>query len=98
MISLRRRRFLTNAFARLADAIFVRRERSRGSLPRAFALQLADFAQIQVALQSAHAEDEQHPVEMIELMLKRAGQQLFPVHLEPLALLVLCTNANFCGT
>src|ERR1035438_4836784 len=58
------------------------------SLPRAFALHLANFAQIQIAFESAHAEDEQHPIEMIDFMLKRARQQLFPVHLEPLALLV----------
>src|SRR5215469_15381138 len=41
-------------------------------LPSAFALHLADFAQYQIALERAHAEDEEHPVEMVNLMLKCA--------------------------
>src|SRR3569833_646493 len=51
------------------------------ALPGAFALHLADLAQHQVALQRAHAEDEQHSVEVVALVLKRARARFFAVQL-----------------
>src|ERR1039458_427400 len=63
------------------------------ALPLARALHFADLAQAQVALESAHAEDEQHAVEVVDLMLQAARKQLFSVLLEPLAVLVLGANA-----
>src|ERR1039457_942093 len=66
-------------------------------LPLAFALHLADLAQVDVALEGAHAEDEQHAVEVVDLMLDAAREQLSAVHLEPLAALVLGADADFGG-
>src|ERR1035438_1529036 len=67
------------------------------SLPLARALHLANLAQIEVALQCAHAKDEQHAVEVVNLMLDAAREQLFAIHLEPLALLVLGADADLGG-
>src|ERR1035437_5103552 len=58
-------------------------------LPLARALHFADLAQVEVALEGAHAEDEQHAVEVVDFVLKGAREQLFAFHLKPLALLVL---------
>src|SRR5208282_220928 len=66
-------------------------------LPGAFALHPANLAEIEAALESAHAEDEQDAVKMVDLMLEGAGQQLLAIHLEPLALLVLRAHADLCG-
>src|ERR1019366_392327 len=66
-------------------------------LPCAFALHLANPAQGQVALQGAHAEDEQHAVEVVDLMLETAGEQFRTVHLEPLSMRVLGANAHLGG-
>ena len=66
-------------------------------LPLARALHLADLAQIEVALEGAHAEDEQHAVDVVDLMLHGARQQVFAVHFEPLAVLVLGANADLGG-
>src|ERR1700680_2626249 len=73
------------------------RNPKRPALPRAFALHFANLAQVQVALQRAHAGNEQYAVEVIDFMLKGAPQQLFSVHLEPLAILILCANRDFEG-
>src|SRR6266567_7715877 len=67
-------------------------------LPRALALHLANFAQRHVALQPAHAEDEQHAVEVVDLVLEGAGQQFVAVHLKPFAVCVLRTDFHFEGT
>src|ERR1700722_8584037 len=69
-----------------------------GALPLAFALCLANLAQRQVALQRAHTEDEQHAVEMIDLVLEAAREQLLAIHLEPLAKLVLRANPHLGRT
>src|SRR5208337_1365756 len=66
-------------------------------LPDAFALHLANLAQIETALERAHAEDEQHAVKMVDFMLEAARQKLVAIHLEPLAVFVLRANANLCG-
>src|SRR5579863_3535481 len=63
------------------------------ALPRAFALHLANLAQRQIPFQGAHAKDKQHPIEMVDLVLKCPREQLFAVHLEPLALFILRSNA-----
>src|ERR1035437_9343491 len=64
------------------------------SLPLAFALHLANLAQVQVALEGAHAEDEQHSVHVVDLMLEAAREHVFAVHLEPFALLILGADAH----
>src|SRR6202021_1420320 len=66
----------------------------RPVLPGPFALFLANAAQNHVALQAAHTKDEQHAVKMVNLMLKSARQQLLPIHLKPLAVLVLRTHRH----
>ena len=63
-------------------------------LPSAFVLHLANLAQIQAALQRAHAKDEQNAVEMVDLVLKGARKQFFAVHLEPLAVFILGADAD----
>src|SRR5580698_3889893 len=65
-----------------------------GRLPLAFALQLANLAQVQVALERAHAKDEQDSVQVIDLMLHGAREQFFAVHLVPFAVLVLRADAH----
>src|SRR5215469_15327399 len=59
------------------------------ALPPTFALHLADFAEDHVALQPAHAEDEQRSVQVVDLMLEGARQQFLAVHFEPFAVFVL---------
>src|SRR5580704_5784907 len=66
-------------------------------LPGAFALHLANLAEVETALQRAHAEDEQHAVKMVDLMLEGARQQLKAIHLEPFTIFVLSANANLRG-
>src|ERR1017187_4559280 len=63
-------------------------------LPCAFALHLADPAQGQVALQTAHAKDKQHSVQVVNLVLKTTRKQRFAVHLKPLSLLILGAHAH----
>src|SRR5215469_896774 len=65
-------------------------------LPFSFALQLADLAHSPVALESAHAEDEQDAVEVIDLVLECAREKFFAVHLEPFAVLVLGADFYLC--
>ena len=67
------------------------------ALPFAVALHLADLTQVEVALEGAHAEDEQHAVHVVDLMLKAAREQVFAVPFEPLAELVLGANADLGG-
>src|SRR5580658_2342845 len=68
-----------------------------GALPFAFALRLANLAQGEVAFQRAHAKDEQHAVNVVDLMLHAAREQLFAVLLEPFAVLVLGANPHLGG-
>ncbi len=52
-------------------------------------LQLANLPQRQIALQLAQPKNKQHPVQVIDLMLKRPRQQLLALHFKPLALHIL---------
>src|SRR5437763_15632308 len=54
-------------------------------LPFAGLLQLFDFALDQVTLEGAQVIDEQDSVQVIDLVEKRAGQQVFAAHFEPFA-------------
>src|SRR5580704_3733990 len=55
-------------------------------LPFPRTLQLADLAQDEIALESADAEDEEYPVEMVDFMLEGASQQVVGVTFKPVAL------------
>src|SRR5271168_227389 len=55
------------------------------ALPLASLLQLADAALDQIALQGTDPEDEQDAIQVIDLVLKGPGQQLFAVVLAPFA-------------
>src|ERR1017187_817804 len=67
------------------------------ALPLAVGLHLADLAQIQAALQRAHPEQKKNAIQVVDLVLEGARQQIIPVHLEPFALLILRTDANLGG-
>src|SRR5579862_4057981 len=74
-----------------------RHERGTLGLPRTLALHFADLAQRHIPLQAAHAKDEQHSVQVVNLVLKGARQQFLAVHLKPLAVLVLGADGHLGG-
>src|SRR5579871_4783254 len=67
------------------------------ALPRALTLHLANLAQRKVALERAHAEDEEYTVEMVDFMLKGTREQFLSIHFEPLAVRVLRPNTHLGG-
>ena len=60
-------------------------------------LHFADLAQEQVALERAYAKDEEDAVEMIDLVLEGARQQLFAIDLKPLAVHILARTRTFAA-
>jgi hypothetical protein len=60
-------------------------------LPLTILLHLFDLADDEVAFEAAETIDEEDAVEMIDLVLHRAGKELFSFNLEPLAFDVLRT-------
>ena len=60
-------------------------------------MQLLDLADDEIALQAAQAVDEENAVEMIDLVLHGAGQQLFAFDLNGISVYVLRANLDPCG-
>jgi hypothetical protein len=55
-------------------------------LPFSSPLEFADFAQHKIPLQSTDAKDEENSVEVVNLMLKGAGQQVIGLSFKPFSL------------
>ncbi len=58
-------------------------------LPFPGSLQFADLAQHEIALQRTDAEDEENSVQVVDLMLEGASQQLVGFPFKPIALQIL---------
>src|ERR1700677_1712419 len=58
-------------------------------LPVSRSLQFADLAHRKIALKRTDAEDEEYPVQMVDFMLKGAGQEVIRVALKPVAAHIL---------
>ena len=69
-----------------------------GFLPLAGFLHFADFAFDHVALQHAQMRDEQHAIQMIDLVAERPRQQPFALALERISLRVLRTHRHVLRT
>src|SRR5271170_1783509 len=67
-------------------------------LPLASLLHLANPAQDQVALECAHAAEKKNTVEVVDLVLEGASEQLGTVQLGPFAFEVLCAHSYLRGT
>ena len=67
-------------------------------LPLAVLDELLDPADDEVFLEAAETVDKEDAVEVVDLVLKGAGEEFFAFDFEPFAFNVLCADFHLCGT